>query len=65
MVQQREGEEDVKQQPEGASMKYVRTEGEGGLKIGQFCRQTVLEMRKKGRGSKIPKIVQTYLMEAP
>ena len=31
----------------GPSTKYVRTKGGGGgPKIGQFCRQTVLEMRK-------------------
>ena len=28
---------------QGASIKYVVTEGEGGPKIGQFCRQTVLQ----------------------
>ena len=42
--------------------------GEGGSKLDQFCGQTVLEMRTRGRGvSKIPKIVRTrtYLMEAP
>ena len=32
----------------GASIKYVRTKGGGGPKIGQFCGQTVLQ--KCGQG---------------
>ena len=33
------------------SIRYVRTEGgRGGPEIGQFCGQTVFEMRTKGEG---------------
>ena len=51
---------------QGASIKYVGTEGGGGPKIGQFCRQTVLQMcRQGGGGPKKPKNLRMYLMEAP
>ena len=50
----------------GASIYDVRTEGGEGPKIGRFCGQTVLQKcGQGGRGSKNPKILLTYLMEAP
>ena len=55
----------------GASIKYVRAEGEGGChRNDQFLRTIgligcVKSVREGGRGSKIPKILRTYLMDAP
>ena len=46
----------------GAFIKYVRTEG--GLKVGQFCGQTVvLEIQTRGGGSTIPMILRTYILD--
>ena len=55
----------------GPSIKYVRAEGEGGYQRNdQFLRTIVLigcvkSVQEGGRGSKIPKIWRTYLMDAP
>ena len=42
----------------GASIKYVRTEGEGGLRIARFCGQIVLigcvKCGRRGRGVENP-----------
>ena len=51
-------------------MKYVRAEGEGVSKIWPiFAYGSTDRLREKrtrgGRGSKIPKILRTYFMDAP
>ena len=53
-----------------ASIKYVRAEGEGGSNIWLILRTTVLIgwgkcVQEGERVSKIPKILRTYLMDAP
>ena len=49
----------------GASIKYVRTEGgEGVQKSANFVDKQSYRSADKG-GSKSPKILRTYLMQAP
>ena len=54
----------------GASIKYVRTEGEGGSKKPENMRTIVLvgcvkSIQEGARGSKKPENLRTYLMDAP
>ena len=54
----------------GASIKYVRTEGEGGSKKSENMRTIrligcVKSVQEGGRGSKKPENLRTYLMDAP
>ena len=58
------------QSAKGASIKYVRTEGEGGVqKVGKYAYDNTDRLREKcirgGRGSKKPENLRTYLMDAP
>ena len=61
-----------KRQTWGASIKYVRTEGEGGGSKKSENMRTILtdRLREKrtrggGRGAKKPENLRTYLMDAP
>ena len=55
----------------GASIKYVRTEGERGCqRNAQFCVRIILigcvkSVQEGGRGSKKPENLRTYFMDAP
>ena len=65
------GVKNAKNLAKGASIKYVRAEGEGGVgpnadvRVRLSKRGCVNLRTRGGRGSKKPKNLRTYLMEAP